>query len=171
MPEGNLRYFECQCGGFGATADSTQLTLCCSKCRAMMPFVRWITTEEYEAILKEKIAYEKTEKSEPKAVKENPEESEKNLPIVFMKEEKLISFGETLSDSDYYVDIEETHEIGEPYVCMVNDLGKKRYFRKGEQSEQGTVLIPLNKEELRDLAIEETANDGFLKEFMNIGET
>jgi len=116
MKEENLRYFECQCGGFGASPDSTQMTLCCSKCRSMMPFVRWISTEEYEAILKEKINYRSAKPQskpiEPRTIKEfnsnfvfqSPMEVTETLPKKTIIKGTLLSEGMSKNGRMYSIE-------------------------------------------------------------------
>ena len=107
----------------------------------------------------------------PVLINPDREETQKSMPFVFQKEEKLISFGEVIEESEYCIDIEETQELGEPFVVMANGKGKKRYFKRGEEYELGTELIPLSKAELKELAIEESANDNFFEEIYHIGES
>jgi len=102
----------------------------------------------------------------PVLINPDREETQKSMPFVFQKEEKLISFGEVIEESEYCIDIEETQELGEPYVVMANGKGTKRYFKKGKEYEIGIELIPLNKSELADLAISETVNDGLFKDIL-----
>jgi hypothetical protein len=63
----------------------------------------------------------------------------------------------------YEVDIQESAQLGEPFIAVTN--GQKRlYFRKGEKQGEYTHLILLTKSELKSLHIEETANDDLKKE-------
>lgn len=59
--------------------------------------------------------------------------------------------------SNYSVDVQESAQLGEPFVAVTNGKSKL-YFRKGQQLKEGTELIPLSKEELKSVGIEETAN-------------
>jgi hypothetical protein len=91
------------------------------------------------------------------------------MEFILPKNKKLIEIvGEQVtSDKAFYQDIEETAQLPKGYTCAVNRKGVKLYFKLGKKTKEGVELIPLTKEELKGLDIEETANDN-LSELFNI---
>ena len=104
-------------------------------------------------------------KTKAKPIEQSQELEVEDMPIVFMKENKLIDFGITINEGEFIQDFEESKALGEPFVVMNNGLGVKHYFRKGKEENGLTELIPLSKKELRELNIEETVNQNIFGYF------
>ncbi len=61
----------------------------------------------------------------------------------------------------FNLDVEESAKLG----CVVvysRKLKRKLYFKEGDKTKDGTVLIPLSREELKAINIEESVNDVLL---------
>jgi hypothetical protein len=88
------------------------------------------------------------------------------MEFILPKNQRLIEIvgQEVTSDKAFYQDIEETAQLPKGYTCAVNRKGVKLYFKLGEKTKEGTILVPLSKEELKSVGIEETAND-YLQNF------
>ena len=91
--------------------------------------------------------------------------SETEESIIFMENEEIFAFVEdkpTLNGMKLAV--EETKQYVDSGIIVVyNEIGEKLYFKEGKKLKEGVELIPLSKEELKGLDIEETANDSLFE--------
>lgn len=87
---------------------------------------------------------------------------EPTMELLFVQEsESTMEFFDAMKGKNgFTVDVQESKAFYEQNViCMKNKLGKKLYFRKGEKHGEFTELTPLTAQELKELSIEESANE------------